>query len=408
MSVLLCHPGTQHSFRLAEQLERLGILQEFWTSIALRTGSPMQRGFAAMAPASLLRAVGHRTIGNVPPHRLHQLRGLEAKFLFDRFRGTPNEEAYQTKCEHFQRRIAQASIDAASHVIGFDCASWILADRARAIGRLFVLDRTAPHPNAHTWALQSIARNYGRQWIGATKPATVRTIESIEHDAADRIVVGSSFVLKTLVSAGISPQRISVNPYGVDGSVFFKPPNGVAGTHGGPIRFLFAGSLSPLKGMAVLLDAWSRIPRGSAKLTLVGRVEPQVLERIPANRNIEVIGPIAHADMPMAFRSSDVFVFPSLFDGYGLVVLEAMASGLAVIASDASAGPDLITDGVEGYVVPAGDAESLALRMLQFIDARALAQRMGAAARARALLQSWDAYGDRWASILESVRSQDE
>ncbi len=83
--------------------------------------------------------------------------------------------------------------------------------------------------------------------------------------------------------------------------------------------------------------------------------------------------------------------------------LEALASGLPIIATDASGATDLIADGREGYIVPVGDAEALRGAMLNFIESPADLAVMSPAARLCAERHSWEAYGDRWIDLLDQV-----
>jgi starch synthase len=96
-------------------------------------------------------------------------------------------------------------------------------------------------------------------------------------------------------------------------------------------------------------------------------------------------------------------VLPSYFEGFGLVLLEALAAGMPIIASDATAAPDLITAGVEGYLVPVGDVDALREVMKRFVDSPKDLAWMAQAARLCAEQHSWDAYGDRWMSLLQQV-----
>jgi glycosyltransferase involved in cell wall biosynthesis len=99
----------------------------------------------------------------------------------------------------------------------------------------------------------------------------------------------------------------------------------------------------------------------------------------------------------------DVLVLPSYFEGLALVQLEALAAGLPIIATEATGAPDLITDGVEGYIIPTGDGDALRDAMQKFISSPEKAARMSQAARHCAERYSWDAYGERWMGILRQL-----
>jgi glycosyltransferase involved in cell wall biosynthesis len=99
----------------------------------------------------------------------------------------------------------------------------------------------------------------------------------------------------------------------------------------------------------------------------------------------------------------DVFVFPSLFEGFGLVLLEAMAMGLPIITTPHTAGPDLITDGAEGFIVPIRSSDGIAekLDLLRREPARRAA--MSESARARARKFTWEQYGHSLAASVSSA-----
>jgi glycosyltransferase involved in cell wall biosynthesis len=103
-------------------------------------------------------------------------------------------------------------------------------------------------------------------------------------------------------------------------------------------------------------------------------------------------------------HASDVLVLPSIEDGFGLVMAEAMACGCAIISSTNTGGSDLYTDGVEGYIVPIRDPKALADRLQQLVEDRDLLARMRRAAKAKvAQIGGWSDYGDRWASLLQEL-----
>jgi glycosyltransferase involved in cell wall biosynthesis len=107
-------------------------------------------------------------------------------------------------------------------------------------------------------------------------------------------------------------------------------------------------------------------------------------------------------ELPALYRTADVFVLPSLVEGFGLVALEAMACGVPVVISANTFATDVVTDGVDGYVIPIRDAEAIAERLQYIHKYRAEGDRVGQAARRRAEQFSWERYGDLIASIVRS------
>jgi glycosyltransferase involved in cell wall biosynthesis len=137
---------------------------------------------------------------------------------------------------------------------------------------------------------------------------------------------------------------------------------------------LCVGRLELLKGIPYLLEA---VPDA----TLVGTLHDEVR---PWLRDAAVLPPVPRAELPDLYRRAEVVVFPSVNDAFGLVILEAMACGIPVVASDRSGAPDIIDDGVDGFVVPARDSAAIRDRVERLRDPR-LRKTMGEAARAKIL-----------------------
>ena len=119
--------------------------------------------------------------------------------------------------------------------------------------------------------------------------------------------------------------------------------------------------------------------------------------------SIRWIPTCSHREVLAEMAAHDVFVFPSLFEGFGLVLLEAMAMGLPIITTAHTAGPDLITDGVEGFIVPIRSSSGIAekLELLRSDPDRRLA--MSESARARAAEFNWEQYGHSLAACVSSA-----
>jgi glycosyltransferase involved in cell wall biosynthesis len=118
-------------------------------------------------------------------------------------------------------------------------------------------------------------------------------------------------------------------------------------------------------------------------------------------------GPMQQYELFKQYKEFDAFVLPSVFEGFGLVVLEAMAAGLPVITTPNSIGPEVITNGNEGYIVPIRDIDAIADAIRQMVNTSP-EQRMGMKrnARKKALQYSWDAYRVRLGAVLNTFRKE--
>jgi len=136
------------------------------------------------------------------------------------------------------------------------------------------------------------------------------------------------------------------------------------------------------KGVVYLLQAW-KLPR--AELVLLGEVKPEVQSvlRTYADSTVPMTGFLSLQEVAKCYRESDLFVFPSVSEGLAEVLLEAMATGLPVVATDKSGANDCLEHGKEGIIVPARDVDAMADAILWCYQHREESRAMGKAARAR-------------------------
>jgi glycosyltransferase involved in cell wall biosynthesis len=231
--------------------------------------------------------------------------------------------------------------------------------------------------------------------------ATARlAVERVLLDAASLAVVTSATTADVLVRAGVAARRIRVVRPGRDrlGEHASPPPPPADGR----LRFLFLGSLTPRKGVLDLVDAFSGVA-GAARLTLAGPADrdPAYAATVRAaaaacGGEVRITGTLSEAELARELRGHDALVLPSRYEGFGIAAAEALAHGLAVIASHAGALPEVVRDGEEAILVPPGDRRALtgALALLARDRARLLSMQERALARARAL--------PRWADTQEA------
>ncbi len=398
---LLVHPGTQHAPRLARTLIDIDALTTFWTGIALVQDAPLTKALNTLLPAGFTQRIANRIYRGIPKSYLRAIPALELGTMLAIRRGRPPLEAYLERNRRFQERIPDSEFARADTVIGFDTSSWILARRCREFGKPFILDQSIAHPLEKKRVFEQVVDRFPdwREDLEPPLPAMLEH-EREEHATATRIVVASSFTRRSLIAHGTPEERIVTIPYGVDLGAF-TPSNEPRGNR--PFRFLFIGSVTARKGVPLLLEAWRRLRPANAELVVVGPISPRVRPLLPNLPGLSVLGKRPHSELPDLIRTSDVLVFPSYFEGFGLVVLEAMAGGLPVIASDATVGSDVITDGTDGFLMQADDGDGLCRAMEQAMSQPATIREMGRAARTKAEAYTWERYGERWRELLASL-----
>ena len=194
-------------------------------------------------------------------------------------------------------------------------------------------------------------------------------------------------------------------PYHCDLAPFATEPK--AQREPGTITFLFCGQMIARKGLDYLLTAFAALPE-NARLLLVGREAelPQLLASLAptVRERVRYAGFQAPDALPKFFAQADVFVLPSRYDGWGVVVNQALGAGLPIIASDqVGAAHDLVVEGKNGFIFSCEDATSLTAAMLRYLTHPDLAATHGEASRA--MHREWTpARGaERWARALHTV-----
>jgi glycosyltransferase involved in cell wall biosynthesis len=161
-----------------------------------------------------------------------------------------------------------------------------------------------------------------------------------------------------------------------------------------PLRVLFVGEAGLRKGLPYLLAAFDALEM-PARLRLVGPVDKRLVRAVGGLPDgVEAVGVKTGEALEAEFRDADVFVLPSVEDGYGVVTTEALAAGLPVIVSANCGSADAVREGVNGYVVPARDAKALHDRLEALLGDADLRLRMGAAAISSVQRWSWEESGD--------------
>jgi alpha-maltose-1-phosphate synthase len=181
-----------------------------------------------------------------------------------------------------------------------------------------------------------------------------------------------------------------VCPYGVDLATF----NASERPRPGKIfTVLFLGQVCMRKGVHYLLEGFRRASLSDARLRLVGPVDPSFRSILDKYRGLfEEVGSIPHSRVSKYYLDADVFVMPSLADAYGLVVLEAMSSGLPVIVSENTGMADLIRNGGEGFVVPIRNSDAIAEKLTFLYENREQCVSMGRAAMTTVHGLDWNHY----------------
>jgi len=268
-------------------------------------------------------------------------------------------------------------------------------------GGIYICDRGSSHIRYQQELLREEYQRWGLVFRGVD--ARILKKEESEYEEADGVAVPSEFVKRSFIEMGVPEEKLHKVPYGIDLKRFQK----VADTSKDEFNVIFVGQGSLRKGLLYLLDAFRRLRHPRKSLTVIGSLHPEVLQSLNTQSldHVKFLGNVSNVKLPMHYSRAHVFVLPSIEEGFGMVMGEAMACGCPVIATSNTGARDLFQDGQEGFIVPAGDASQIALKLQVLMEDADLHSRMSQAAASRPrVLRGWDVYGEEMKAVLHSYR----
>lgn len=305
----------------------------------------------------------------------------------------------------FADRLQSKYVSPSSIVHGWSGVCLACLGTAKSQGAITIVENPTLHLQRWQDEVMAECRQFGinpRNCRAVLPTLLVRRAQR-EYELCDKIIVLSSVARRSFEQLGYADKTVVVWP-GVD-HLFFSPPVKPASPPSS-FRVCYAGRVEVAKGIGYLLQAWKRLRLHRAELLLVGEVRPEMkpLFREYASANIKLAGLLPPEAVVERYRQSSVFIFPSANEGMGMVMLEAMACGLPVIATEKTGALDCVTDGKEGFVVPARNVDALADAILWCYQHPEETMAMGRAARTRVERQfTLSHYEDRQIAMYRSL-----
>lgn len=394
MSILFGHPaGNPNAHHAALAHFESGRLESFcvpWVPSAL-TIRAMQ---AVPGMRSIARRLARRRFEPLTKAPTIQGRLQEWLRLTWRVAGADQERLVQDANDWLMRTMRRgARRPAVTAVHAYEDCSLLSFEEAKRLNKACIYDMPTCFYPVWEEAQASLSRRYA-DWLPArhesSRAEVRRDQKRKEMGLADLVLAPSRFVEATIKSH-FPDKPVALAPYGVDAD-FWRP--GPESRQAAPLRFIFAGQISIRKGIPDLIDAWQKAALQDAELDLVGSWHLADAKRRSLPAGIRHRPACDPATLREFYRAADVLVFPSYYEGFGLVVVEAMATGLPVLASDATIAPDIVTRDC-GRVTPLGDVEALVEGLRWFGNHRDAVAAMGQAARRQAQRFTWEQYRQR-------------
>lgn len=401
MTVVVSHPtGNANVRAVLRGLESSGALSEFWTTVGLPAGVAQAAGL----PESVRRRLAQRSFGEAPWSKTWIRPWREAIRLAARATGVRTLTRHET---------GWASVDGVYRDLDGAVARRLLTEKtpsraiyayedgalesfraARTTGRLALYDLPIAHWRILRRLLEEEAERLP-EWActmeGLRDSAEKHARKDEEISLADHIFVASSFTRVSLTDHFGKDLKIVTIPYGCPEPQVTRPSSREPSA---PLHLFYAGHLAQRKGIADLIAAVELLSI-DWRLTLAGprpREAPASLDRFLADPRCNWLGVVPHLTLLEKMAQAHLFVFPSIVEGFGMVITEALASGLPVITTPNTAGPDILTEGHDGYIVPIRDPVALAERITALSEDEDLRAAMAANALQTAARRTWREY----------------
>lgn len=375
IKILVAHPGRQHSYRVATALEHYGMLDKYVTTVYNKDSSLLMRICRHILKGDSFNRMMKRRCPDVEDEQVIQINELSGLLLLliqrlDRTKKLTTWWSDKVSIS-FQKKLAKYIIENNVRVvISYDTNSSVLFE---------ILEKKAPEviriiDNAHP------CRNYLYKVYNDKAESNgefVKTYEACgyllnkdyaasfgeEAKKAHFHIAASTFSKQAVLYNGFTEDKIIFAPYGVNKKNFRPLKKDYSGT----LKVLFVGEINQRKGIYQILEAAKELSNYNIEFNLVGRGGEYCHDLyVPYEKFVNFRGDVSFEDLQLYYGTSHIFVFPSMGEGFGLVLPEALSAGLPIIASRNCAGPDLVKEGYNGFLIDAGDKEQLKEKIMWF------------------------------------------
>lgn len=383
MNVTIIVGGRFHSFNLAEQLSTKNFLEKLITSYPkyyIKKNFKIENKLISSFPSKeiLFRS-------------LKKIDFIDQNFDIDLF----TSNLFDTKAS---KNLDLKNTDILVGWSSFSLKSFELANRYSCKK---VLERGSSHIEYQKTLLEE---EYDLVGLKQNLPSIkIVDKEKKEYDLSDFICVSSNFSKNSFLEKGFNENKIIKIPYGVDLKNFFFSSEIV---NDNQFNIICVGTISVRKGVIYLIKAFNELNLKNCKLTLIGEVEKgfeQILKPLLSEK-INIIKPVSQNLLRTFYNQASVFITCSIEDGFGMVLLQAMACGLPVIATKNTGGSEIINDGEDGYIIPIRNKEKLKEKILFLYENKDYLSSMGKKAEQKAQnFFSWEDYGEKIINFYSSV-----
>ncbi|SFG08866.1 glycosyltransferase family 4 protein [Prevotella sp. KH2C16] len=396
MGVLVYHPtGNQNVRALLRALAGRNILHSYHTTVAVFSNSWYYKYLVGKLKKIKRRTYPDIISGNTHKYPLEEILMFLGVKKLHKHRLTPGYIDYittQKVVNYLDRHIGEINC-----VYCYPGFSSTIMKKAKENHIACVYELTTAYYR-HVLDIMDKENSRDKKWADTITFYRQPDFNYAEYDLelqfADKIVCASSYIQKTLIDYGFSKAKIKVVPYG-----FPSIRRKLYHRREAKIHLLYVGSLAQSKGLSYMFDAVDALGKDVA-LTLIGSLSVHSDFLINKVSKYSYLGNLSHDEVLGEMHRADVVLFPTLSDGFGMVVTEAMSQGTPVIATVNSCACDVIQDGINGWIVPIADSEAIIEVLNNLIKNPSLIEKVGEKALETAAARPWEMYEKEISKLL--------
>jgi len=405
--VLVVQKGAREHFLAARALHRQGSLACLVVDWYAPKGGLLRGvfGFVARRLGGRGRAAMAAKAEEIPDElvKVNWFNGLMGKWRqrTGRFRSSSQYSNLVADIA-FTKAVSRTQLPHHNVFFGYSYMSLEMLEIERQKGVLTILDQIDPGPVEFRLVAEEMAKYPELAGLPAPYPSAYYDRLKQEWNLADVIVVNSEWSRDALISEGVPAKKIEILPLSYEGDHGCEEEIAKASDQnsGKALRVLWLGQVNVRKGIHYLIEAARILEGHEIHFDIVGPIgiAREIVDSAPSNMTF--CGSVSRDLAADYYRKADVFVLPTLSDGFAITQLEAMAYGLPVITTPHCG--KVVTEGRTGFIVPARDAKALAEAVMRFCQDRALALRMSDECRATLKKFSIDSYREGLIGIVKS------
>jgi starch synthase len=385
MEIVYTAPNRAHHYKYAFSLNQKGVLNTFVS------------GFSRFSPRASFPEIGNK---------LHRADILQTVYLAGMKLGLPSklntQLAYLAKIEqdHACLNFAKKSdVFLFYNGSGLDTCGTI-----QKLGKIGIVEVVNSHVETQEKLLQDEHELVGADWVPFHAKEKERRIK--EYDLADYILLPSEFAKKSFLDKGYPEAKLIKVPYGFDTSIVGNQEQFEKNSD--RFNVLYVGSISLRKGLRYLIQAFKELKHPNKKLIIVGPGQESLkkMKDLSIPDEVTFTGVLKGEQLQEVYKSASVFCLPTIEDGFGLVLGEALSHGIPIIATENSGSWDIVAEGSDGFIIPIRNKNIILEKLQLLADDRNLLLEMSHNAQTKAKnLKGWDITSDTLYSSLKKVTS---